>query len=54
MEQTRQELIAELETLHRQQRGWQRAVSGETLDYDVIAKLSDKQLSDIITRLKLK
>lgn len=50
---TRQEMIEELEELHKQQRAWQRAVEGETLNYEAIAKLTDKQLSFIIEKLKL-
>lgn len=50
--ETRQKLIAALEELHKQQRGWQRAVEGETLNYDAIAKLTDEQLSAIIEELK--
>jgi len=48
----RKELIAELEKLHREQRGWQRLVNDEVLDYDVIVKIPTIELEEIIRGLK--
>lgn len=50
----RQSLIAELERLHREQRGWQRATADEKLDYDVIAKIPTENLEQIVELLKAK
>ena len=47
----RQELINTLEKLHREQRGWQRTVNDEELDYDVIAKISTDELEKIVESL---
>lgn len=51
---TRQELIKELERLHREQRGWQRMVNDERLDYDAIAKIPTDKLEKIVESLKQK
>ena len=48
----RQNLIAELERLHREQRGWQRLVEDERLDYDVIAKIPTSDLEKIVEGLR--
>ena len=48
----RQELIRELERLHREQRGWQRAVNNETLDYEAIEKISTEMLEKIVEELR--
>ena len=48
----RQNLIAELERLHREQRGWQRLVEDERLDYDVIAKIPTDDLEKIVEGLR--
>lgn len=48
----RQSLIAELERLHREQRGWQRLVEDEKLDYDVIAKIPTDALEKIVEELR--
>lgn len=50
----RQELINELEILHREQRGWQRMVNDERLDYDAIAKIPTDELEKIVESLKQK
>ena len=47
----RQELITKLEKLHREQRGWQRTVNDETLDYEAIAKIPTDELEQIVERL---
>ena len=47
----RQELIAKLEKLHREQRGWQRIVNDEELDYEAIAKIPTDELKEIVERL---
>lgn len=48
----RQNLIAELEKLHREQRGWQRLTEDEKLDYDVIAKIPTEKLEKIVEELR--
>lgn len=48
----RQELIHELEKLHRAQRGWQRLVNGEELDYEVIEKIPLAELEQIVAQLR--
>lgn len=48
----RNELYQELEDLHKQQRGWQRLVKDEELDYNELNKLSIFELSLIIELLK--
>ena len=48
----RQGLITELERLHRAQRGWQRTVEGETLDYEAIAKIPTNELERIVNELR--
>lgn len=47
----RQELINKLEKLHREQRGWQRTVNDEELDYDAIAKIPTDELEKIVENL---
>ena len=47
----RQELIIKLEKLHREQRGWQRTVNDEELDYEAIAKIPTDELEEIVDRL---
>lgn len=47
----RQELINKLEKLHREQRGWQRMVNDEELDYDAIAKIPTNELEKIVENL---
>lgn len=47
----RQKLINTLEKLHREQRGWQRTVNDEELDYDAIAKISTDELEKIVESL---
>ena len=48
----RADLIAELEQLHRRQRGWQRMVNDERLDYDVIAKIPTDELEKIVEQIR--
>ena len=48
----RQNLIAELERLHREQRGWQITVEGETLNYEFIAQIPTDELEKIVEGLK--
>ena len=52
MDVLRQNLIAELERLHREQRGWQRTVEGETLDYEAIAQIPTDELEKIVEELR--
>ena len=48
----RRKLYNELEKLHKQQRGWQRLVEDEQLDYAVLDKMSIEQLEEVITKIK--
>lgn len=48
----RQELTRELERLHREQRGWQRMVNDEELDYEAIEKIPTEQLEKIVETLR--
>lgn len=48
----RQEIINELERLHREQRGWQRIVNNERLNYEAIAKIPTGELEKIVEKLK--
>lgn len=48
----RQKLIRELEQLHRQQRGWQRAVHDEELDYEAIEQIPVDELEKIVSELR--
>ena len=48
----RQNLIEELERLHREQRGWQRLVNDEVLNYDVIAQIPTDELEKIVEGLR--
>ena len=50
----RQELINELERLHKEQRGWQRMVNDERLNYEAIAKIPTHELEKIVESLKQK
>ena len=52
MDVIRQNLIEELGRLHREQRGWQRVVGGEELNYEVIAQIPTDELEDIVEGLK--
>ena len=47
----RQELINKLEKLHKEQRGWQRTVNDEVLDYEAIAKIPTDELEKIVENL---
>ena len=47
----RQKLITKLEKLHREQRGWQRMVNDEELNYDAIAKIPTDELEKIVESL---
>lgn len=47
----RQELIRKLEKLHKEQRGWQRLVDDEELDYEKIEKIPTDQLEKIVEEL---
>ena len=49
----RQSLIAELERLHREQRGWQRMTENESLDYEIIAKIPTDVLEKIVGQLTI-
>lgn len=53
-ETKRQELINTLERLHKEQRGWQRMVNDEELDYDAIAKIPTDELEKIVNELSNK
>lgn len=53
MEKERYELYLELENLHRQQRGWQRLVNDEQLDYEILDKMSIEDLKNVIDKIKL-
>lgn len=48
----RQRLICELEKLHREQRGWQRLVNDEVLNYEVIEKLTTDELEKAVNELR--
>ena len=50
----KKDLIEKLERLHRENRGFQRMVYGEVLDYDLINKLSINELKKIIKKLEAK
>lgn len=52
MTKKRQKLIWELEELHRKQRGWQRAVHDEELDYEAIEKIPTDELEKIVSMLR--
>ena len=47
----RQELINKLEELHRKQRGWQRMVNDEELDYEAIANIPTNELEKIVDKV---
>lgn len=48
----RRKLYDELEKLHKEQRGWQRLVEDERLDYTILDKMSIEQLKEVIAKLK--
>lgn len=48
----RKELYAQLEELHKQQRGWQRLVEDEQLDYKILDKMSIEQLEEVIEKIQ--
>ena len=48
----RQKLIRELEQLHKEQRGWQRMVYDEELDYETIEKIPTNELEKIVSELQ--
>lgn len=48
----RRELYDELEKLHKEQRGWQRLVEDERLDYTILDKMSIEQLEEVIAKIK--
>lgn len=48
----RQELIRELEKLHREQRGWQRMVNDEELNYEAIEKIPTDELEKIVDEIR--
>ena len=50
-DEKRQTSITKLEKLHKEQRGWQRTVNDETLDYDAIAKIPTDELEKIVENL---
>ncbi len=50
----REKLVEELEVLHKQQRGWQRMVNDEALDYEAIAKIPLDKLESIVETLRPK
>jgi hypothetical protein len=52
MDNKRHYLIEELERLHREQRGWQRVVGGEELNYEVIARIPTDELEQIVEGLR--
>ena len=47
----RQELIRKLEKLHKEQRGWQRLVNDEELNYEAIDKIPTDELEKIVENL---
>jgi len=47
----RQELIRKLEKLHKEQRGWQRLVNDEELNYEAIEKIPTDELEKIVENL---
>ena len=47
----RQELIRKLEKLHKEQRGWQRLVNDEELNYEAIEKIPTDELEKIVKNL---
>lgn len=48
----RQDLISELERLHRAQRGWARLIDDEDLDYEAIEKIPTDELEKIVEELR--
>lgn len=48
----RQDLIRELEKLHKEQRGWQRVVNDEELDYEAIEKIPTEELEKYVESLR--
>lgn len=48
----RRKLYNELEQLHKQQRGWQRLIEDERLDYSILDQMSIDQLKNVIEAIK--
>lgn len=51
-ENKRENLIHELEKLHKEQRGWQRMVHDEELDYEAIEKIPTEELAEIVENIR--
>lgn len=47
----RQKLIRKLEKLHKEQRGWQRLINDEELNYEAIDKIPTDELEKIVEDL---
>ena len=52
MTDKRKELIRELEKLHKEQRGWQRLVNDEQLNYELLEKMPLEALEEAVKRLR--
>lgn len=48
----RQKLIRELEKLHKEQRGWQRMVHDEELNYDLLESMPLDELEQVVNKLR--
>lgn len=51
-QEERHSLYLQLEELHRKQRGWQRLVEDERLDYSILDKMSIEKLKEVINQIK--
>lgn len=49
---TKQELIQELKEEHKKQRGFQRLVNDETLNYELLESMSIEQLEDALKSVR--
>lgn len=48
----RQRLIRELEKLHREQRGWQRMVNDESLNYELLEAMPIDELERAVKMIR--
>lgn len=48
----RQDLIRELENLHKEHRGWQRMVNDEELNYEAIDNIPTEELKALVESLR--
>lgn len=52
MTDKRKELIREIEKLHKEQRGWQRLVNDEQLNYELLEKMPLEALEEAVKSLR--